>query len=106
MATTADVFLGELNVGSTDRMQFSFLKDGEAWAGIDSVTLVFEKPDRATQFSRSMVLGDDATGTWYYDTTVDEIDAVGYWTLRPTVVDGPIVKRYPHEIGFHVVDEP
>lgn len=104
MATVIN--LGEFNIANVDRLQATIHKDGVAWTGIDSVTLVFEKPDRSTQFSRSMTVSDDSTGVWYYDTTTTDFDTAGFWTVTLTVVDGSITKKYPYEIGFHVNDEP
>lgn len=100
----ASLSLSNLLIGSVDRIRFTITKDGVAWSGIDSVTLTFEKPGRITQFARSMIL--DSVNVWYYDTTVTDIDTVGYWTLGVKVIDGPITKYYPDEIGFYAAEQP
>lgn len=108
MAETKEIYLGEFNLGSVDRIQLLIDKDLVDWSGIDSATIVFEAPDRSTQHTRSMTLGDDATGTWYYDTVTTEWDAggVGDWTANVRVVAGGVPKRYPFEISFRVNDHP
>jgi hypothetical protein len=101
-----DVTIGPFNKGSVERLVVTLKKDGVAWAGIDSASLVLEKPDRETRVSKSMTLLDDATGKWYYQTTTTDLDTAGYWTATVEVTDGGVVKRYPHEIGFEVTDRP
>lgn len=104
---TLDINLGEFNTGSVDRIRATITKDGAVWnLSSGTVTLTFEKPDRATQFSRSMVAENAAGGIFYYDTTTTEIDETGWWTVTMTVVDGAVTKIYPYEIGFHVSDQP
>jgi hypothetical protein len=103
--TDVDIDLGVFNVGDTDRIEFTVTKDGAAWDLSSAVvTLTFEKPDRSTQFTRTMTA--DAAGVAYYDTAAGDVDVVGWWTLTVKVVDGAVVKRYPHAIGFEAVDEP
>lgn len=109
MATaTKEVFLGEFNVGSVDRIRATITKDGETWdLSGGSASLRFEAPDRATQFDRAMVAESDGSdGVFVYDTEIADIDQAGYWTLRLKVVDGAVVKVYPYEISLHAVDEP
>ncbi len=101
-----DIQIGPFNAGSVERLVVTLKKDGVAWVGIDSATLVLEKPDRDTRVSKSMTLLDDATGKWYYQTTTTDLDTPGYWTATVEVVDGGVTKRYPHEIGFEVTDRP
>jgi hypothetical protein len=102
----SDTHLGEFGLGSVDRLRFPLTKDGVAWTAIDSVELVFEKPDRATQFSRAMTLETPDAGVWYYDTTTTDLDTVGFWTLNLRVTDGAVVKRFPGEISLEVRDQP
>jgi hypothetical protein len=103
--TDVDVDLGVFNVGDTDRIEFTVTKDGVPWdLSVAAVTLVFEKPDRSTQFSRLMT--SNAAGVCTYDTTEGDIDVAGWWTLTVKIVDGLVKKRYPHTIGFEAVDEP
>ncbi len=106
MSDTKDIFLGEFNIGSVDRLRFTLEKDGDPWTGIDSVAIVFESPDRSTKITRAAILEDDDAGIWYYDTTTVEIDEVGDWTVSVRVTDGAVVKRYPYEISMHVNDQP
>src|SRR5262245_53939655 len=108
MSCTTEVSIdwGRTVVGSVDRLQLHITKDGVAWSGIDSVVLTFEAPDRVTQFSHNMVLGDDATGLWYYDTTVNDLTVPGYWTIGVKVTDGVVVKKYPYPISMYVSEEP
>lgn len=107
MPETREINLGEFSIGSTDRFRATITKDGVAWdLSAGTVTLTFEKPDRSTQFTRAMVAEDASGGVFYYDSTTDEIDTVGWWTCQVRVTDGSVVKRYPYEIGFFVVDEP
>jgi hypothetical protein len=87
-----------------DRIELTLTKDGVAWDNIDSVALTFQKPDRATEFTRAMTL--DSGNVWYYDTAVTDLDEAGYWTARVTITDGAIVKTYPYEIALIVVDQP
>lgn len=108
--------LGVFAPANVDRIWLDFQRPNTAgtawvaWTGIDSVVFVFESPDRETTFSRNAVLGDDTTGGWYYDTTVTDFPDVaasyGHWTITPTVTDGPIIKSFPHEIGFYLGDQP
>lgn len=101
---TCDIRLEDKSLGGTYRFQFVLKKDGVLWTDADSVTLEFEKPDRSTTFTRSMVEG--TSGTWYYDTVAADLDEVGQWTLAVRVVDSPVDLRYPHSIGFKVVSQP
>ncbi len=103
--TTID--LGRVNIGDVDRFRVTIKKDGIAWnLSSGSVAITFEKPDRSTQFSRSMTGETPVSGIFYYDTVITDIDAVGWWTLRVRVTDGSIQKSYPHEIGFYAGNEP
>lgn len=104
MATNID--LGVFNLYAVRRLKFTIKKDGVAWAGIDSVALIFEKPDRTTQFTRAMTVFSDALGQWTYDTTVADLETVGNWTVTLQVTDAQIVDRYAYEIGFVVVGNP
>jgi hypothetical protein len=111
VATLTDVDLswGTLNAGDVDRLRLVITKDGVPWdLTSGAVTLTFEKPDRATQFERAASAENAAGGVFYYDTTTTDFGTndVGYWTATVKVVDGAVVKRYPHEIGFRVVNEP
>lgn len=101
-----DIDGGTFNVGDTDQMVFPIYKDGSPWAGIDSVTLTFEAPDRVTTFDREAEVYDDAAGKWSYTTAVDDFTEVGYWTVRVKAVQGAIVKRYAREVSFYMNDQP
>lgn len=106
MATTKEIDLGQINVASVRRMKVTIKKDGVAWTGIDSVDLVFEDPDRETQFTRTMLLETPDAGVWYYDLTTTDILDTGRWTINVRVTDGAIVTRYAYEIGFDAMDNP
>lgn len=118
MATRApDVFLGTFSLGDTDVLAFPLKKNTVAaptvyvpWAGLDSVTLTFEAPDRSTTFDRSATVYDDAAGIWAYTTLVtdfpDVAANVGTWTVRVKAVDGGITKRYQGEISMEFVSQP
>lgn len=102
-----DIDLGIVNIGSTDKFQFTIKKGGVIWdLSNGTVTVTFEKPDRTTQFTRAMSSLDATTGVFSYTTTTSEIDEVGWWTLQVRVIDGAITKRYPGEISFYVRDLP
>lgn len=103
---TKEIDLGEFNIASVDRLRTTLKKDGVLWTGIDSVLLTFEKPDRATRFTRSMTNELPDVGVWYYDTTLTDLDVIGRWTLSVLITDGPIIKRYPYEISLTVNDNP
>jgi hypothetical protein len=105
--TDVDIDLGKFNIGDTDRIEFTVTKDGVPWdLTAADVTLVFEKPDRATRFSRTMTVDAGAPSVAYYDTAVGDVLTAGWWTLTVKIVDGIVVKRYPYSIGFEAVDEP
>lgn len=101
-----DIKLEDKSLSGVHRFRFTIKKDGVAWTGIDSVLLIFEKPDRETQFTRNATLELDASGIWYYTTTEDDLDTLGYWTLSVKVTDGSVVIRYPYELAFKVAGEP
>lgn len=107
---TREIDLGKFVVTGSRRIRLTIKKDGVAWSGIDSVTLTFEKPDRSTQFTRSMVVFQDSQGIWDYDIVAadlpDESASLGHWTVGVKVVDGTISMPYPHEVGFIVEDLP
>lgn len=103
MATGA-IDLGRFNVGSVDRIELTFTKDGVAWTGIDSVELTFRKPNDGPTFVRDMTL--DSGAVWYYTTDTGDIDEVGTWNLAATVVDGAITKTYPYPITLDAYDQP
>lgn len=103
---TKEISLGEFNLASVDRLRATIKKDGVAWTGIDSVQLIFEKPDRLTQFTRTMTVESDVSGIWYYDTLTTDLDTVGWWNITVKVTDGAVVKKYPYDIGLHVNDSP
>lgn len=98
--------LEDKSLDGVHRFLFIIKKDGVIWSGINSVTLVFEKPDRTTQFERAGILENDSLGRWYYTTTSSDLDTLGYWTLTVRVVDGAITLTYPHELGFRVRGNP
>lgn len=103
----SEINLGEFNIASVDRIRITITKDGTAWnLSSGSVVLRFEKPDGETQFSRDMVAENAAGGIFYYDTTITDLDTVGYWNLGVWVTDGAVVKRYPYAITLHVNDNP
>jgi hypothetical protein len=107
MGATRAIDLGEFNVSSTDRLRATITKDGAPWAGIDSVALTLEKPDRSTVVGPvAMTLESDAAGIWYYDTTTTDLTTAGEWTAKVRVTDGSVVKTYPYEISFRVYDQP
>lgn len=106
-ATTKEIDLGDFNVESVDRFNFTITKDGVAWTGIDSVSLVFERAeDSTTQFTRAATLETPDAGVWYYDTVVTDFTTAGDYTVSVRVTDGSIVKRFPYAIGFHMSDNP
>lgn len=99
---------GKLHVESTYRIRHTLTKNGgQVWdlSGAE-VTIIFESPDRETQFERDMVLEDAATGIVYYDTTVDDILEDGGWTYNIRVVIGALDVRSTVEMGFQAVDYP
>lgn len=109
MSSTRDIILDHFRAGDTDRLRFTVRKNGAAWLNIDSVEVVFEKPDRETQFSRPCVF--EAGEVWYYDLTETDLDpddagTIGWWTLSIYVIDGAARKRYPYEISFFVDEQP
>jgi hypothetical protein len=53
-----------------------------------------------------MVLENDVTGEWYYDTVITDFVDAGYWTVRLRVTDGDVVKDYPYEISLHIKELP
>ena len=106
MPDTVALDWGRTVEGSVDRLRATITKDGVAWAGIDSVLLTFEAPDRETVFTRSMLVENDSQGIWYYDTLTTDLTEVGYWTIGMKVTDGTIVKKYPYPISLYVGEEP
>lgn len=103
---TKDIDLGVFNLGNVRRLRATILKDGVAWTGITSVALIFEKPDRLTQFTVAMTNEMPDAGVWYYDTTTATWDVIGYWTLTVQVTAGSVVDKYPYDIGLRVGNEP
>jgi hypothetical protein len=88
-------------IGGTYRLQFAIKKNSAVWVGITSVTFTFTKPDRTTTFE-GVGTESETPGTWYYDTTVDDLDTLGFWTVDALVVDGDI--SIPSDtVGFRVV---
>jgi hypothetical protein len=107
MTTVKEIDLGEFTIGNVDRIKVSISKDDVAWnLSGGTVTFTFEKPDRITQFEVTASELDPTNGVFFYDTTINDLDQIGYWTLGVKVTDGAIVKKYPYEIFFRVVDEP
>ena len=102
----ADISLGRFAKNGVYRLRVTILKDGVAWAGIDSVSLILEKPDRETQATKPMTMENDAAGIWYYDTLTTDLDQAGYWTATAFVTDGLVTQKYPDEISFYVADQP
>lgn len=101
-----DIQLEDKSLNGVYRFRFTIKKDDVAWNGIDSVTLIFKKPNRTTQIQRVASLEDDAAGIWNYTTVVSDLDTVGYWTVTIEVVDATLTLRYPYEIAFKVTGEP
>lgn len=114
MATTREIDLGVFHLRNVERIKLTLQKDGVAWTGIDSATLILEAPDRTTQKERTMVLVTPDAGVWYYDTVGDpddatvtaDLDQAGTWTATVYVVDGTVKKKYPYEIYFEVTSHP
>lgn len=104
MATTKEIDLGKIQIESVRRLRFTFKKDGAAWSSMSAITLLFENPDRTTQFSRSMT--QEADNIWYYDLTTTDITDTGYWTIGVTVTDSGNPITYPYEIGFNARGQP
>lgn len=102
----ADVRLRDKGLGGVYRFQFPITKDGVTipWTGIDSVSLVFKRPD-GTVLSPVLATESGTAGTWYYDTPQGFLDAVGYWNLSVTVTDGTIIIEWPYDISFRVRDQ-
>lgn len=93
--------LGTMHVLSNEQLDLTILKDGEEWAGIDSVTLVFQRP-AGTQFTRD---ADPVSGSlWRYTVTADDVDARGRWGVGVRVVDGSVSDRYPRRITLLATD--
>ena len=92
--------LGTIAVGSTYRLEFPITKDEISWTDLDSVTLTFRRPD-GTLFSRDAT--EDEEGTWYYVTTISDIDQAGQWTIGVRAVEGSLDMTYPSEIRFSAV---
>lgn len=104
MASTRDIVLENFQTGDTDKLRFTIRKNGVAWLDIDTVEVVFEKPDRVTQFSRDAVSEGD--NVWSYTTAEDDIDVAGWWTLSVIITDNTVRRKYPYEISFLVTDNP
>lgn len=109
MAAVRDITLSDLAVGSVERLRATVRKDGAAWdlsSGVVTITLI--RPDKTVSVTEEMVAEDAAAGVFYYDTTVDDVDAPGYWVVTVTVEDAatspPTVKRYPYSMGFYASD--
>jgi hypothetical protein len=104
---TKNITLETINIGSVRRHRVIIKKDGVVWnlaSGV--VTIRYEKPDRETQFDRTMIAEDATAGIFYYDTTTSEIDTTGWWTASIRVVDSTVTVWYPYVIGFRVNDQP
>ena len=100
------ITLTRVMAGSVRRIRFTIKKDGSPWdLTAATVTLRFEKPDRETTFDRTMTKESAVGGIVYYDTTTDEIDESGRWTLGVKVVDSIITIWYPYEISLPVSGE-
>lgn len=104
---TKRIALSRMMTGTVRRIRFTIKKDGTPWnlAG-GSVLLRFENPDRSTTFDRTMTAESASTGIYYYDTTTDEIDESGDWTLGVRVTESTIVIWYPYEISLPVSSQP
>lgn len=109
MSSKGAIKLGRVNRGATRRIRFTITKDQIPWnlsGGGATVTLRFEKPDRATSFVVTMTPENAAGGIFYYDTLTTDLDTPGYWTLGARVQDGPTDETYPDEISLVVEDQP
>lgn len=105
--STQQIDLGQFNIDNTDRIEVTVLKDEAPWdLTSGSVSFTFRAPDRSTQFVREATPSNAPLGVFYYDTTISDFTVTGDWTMAVKVVDGPVIKTYPFEIGFSVVDEP
>lgn len=96
------LILEDRAVGDVHRFLFPIERDDAPWLGIDSVTLTFVRPD-GTEFDRDAELVVPDVGEWDYETTTDDLDVSGYWTIKVTVVDENVSVRYPYSIQFAVV---
>jgi hypothetical protein len=101
---TKSISLDRIGTLSDGRLEFTILKDGSPWT-LDSVTLVFYSPSRVTFFSRGMTW-DSVNSVWFYDIQDDELTEEGVWSIRVTVVDGSVQKRYPYEVALPVAEYP
>lgn len=99
-----DIDLGRVAVGSTYRIQLTFLKDGDAWVGIDSVEFRLVDPEGNASAALTGVLVTPDAGVWYYDVTTTDIDEAGDWLVRVTVTDGAVVSGYPGTITLTAKD--
>ena len=108
MANTTDLNLGKLSVRDIVRFEASITRDDEVWSlSGATVTFRFKKPDRSTSFDRTAVeLTDGTDGVFYYDTEDTDLDAAGWWTMTVIVDTGVVVRTYPYEIGFDVMEQP
>lgn len=105
-ARTKSISLQDKAYNGVHRFRFIIKKDAVVWSGIDSITATFEKPDRETEFTVSLIAESIPDGIWYYDSVYGDLDEVGYWSLSLEVTDGTIVIEYPYEIGFRVTNNP
>lgn len=105
-SSDGDLRLRDKSVGGVYRLEFPITKDGEdtPWTGIDSVSILFTRPDGTTVGPYEMV-ETDTDGTWYYQTLTTDFDTIGYWSLSLTVTDGSIVVEWPYRIEFRVRDQ-
>jgi len=105
MAT--DIDLGVFSVGDTDRFRFQLKKDKVPWdLTAATVTFTFNRPENegGGSFDRVATIESPKTDGWvHYDSTVNDLDVDGNWTLDVLVEDGAVIKNYPYEIGFEVI---
>lgn len=94
--------LGAFAVGSVDRIRVTLLKDDVAWNLASAVVTFTFIPPSGEDFDRTATVESASEGIAYYDTTTTDLDEVGYWTLRVTVVDGAVTKVYPYDINLNV----
>lgn len=95
--------LGTIAIRSTRDLRFNLSRNGEAWDGIDSVTLTFIDPD-GTTYTRSAVL--DSGNSWIYTTTITDFMTPGDRYVAVRAVDGVVDDTFPYEIRLKVTSQP
>lgn len=99
---SGDVRLSDKSVGGTYRFEFPLTKNDDVWTEVDSVAILFVRPDGTTVGPYECTLIEPDEGVWFYQTVPTDLDTVGYWSIRMTVTDGPVEIVWPYEIAFRV----